>query len=205
MYCWTHTQTGFHNLGCAKLRKTSWDVLGHISFVPGQEDFTVGPILFNSRLPSVKAATNLSGIENIFYFQSFISRGQHMVSNVKSPAHSCSELWSLLLLLLLSREGEQGRIIVDKKLSQTSEHNSYQNAEDNLNCYDINGKESGQSQNQSQSRNQSQSQSQSQSNDQSVEDLLQYHISCFRCYVCFKILKERYGNGAIENHTKNST
>ena len=180
----------------------------------------------------MKAATNLSGIQNILYFQ----RNQHTVFKVKSP---CSELKSVLLLSLLSREGELGRIIVDKKpfkcseyflfskfhfkrltvkrltvkspaypcfelllllcregelgriivdkqLSHTGEHNSYQNAGKD-NSSDINGEESGQNQ----------SQSRGQSNYQTGEDLLQYHISCFRCYVCFKILKERYGKGAF--------
>ena len=75
--------------------------------------------------------------------------------------------------VVFGREGELGRIIdlVEEKhceqLSETTREESYQTvANHNLNCDDINGKEKGQKKR-------------------------HFHISCFRCYVCLNILKER--------------
>ena len=64
--------------------------------------------------------------------------------------------------VLFGREGELGRILLEEKeLSETKNGQSYRN---NLNCSNISGEEGGQKK-------------------------IIYHISCFRCYFCSKILK----------------
>ena len=91
-----------------------------------------------------------------------------MVFKVKSL---CSELKSLHYIVVV-REGELGRIIdlAEEKHCQQLSEESYQTvaADHNLlNCDDIDGKE------------------------KRGQKKRQFHISCFRCYVCLKILKER--------------
>ena len=127
----------------------------------------------------MKAATNLSGI----FLLSKVHL--HMVCNI-SHVHVLNTE-KPFTLLFFSREGELGRLIVDKhcqQVSHTSGEQSYQN-EDNINCNNIDEK--------------AKESDRSQSN---YQDLLQYHISCFRCNVCFKILKERDEKGDLRTTSK---
>ena len=124
---------------------TRISVLQDNSFVPGWAGFTAGTILFSAPPPSVKAATNLSGIWNILFFKAS-----------SQVAH--------IFTVLFGREGELGRILVKEEEELTETRGQSDQTAENLNCNEIGGKES----------------------DQKKSN---YHISCFRCYVCFKILK----------------
>ena len=68
-------------------------------------------------------------------------------------------------------------------LSHMSEH-SYLTEEANLNCNDNNDQVKEKKSDNKNNKN----------CFQTGQDLLQYHISCFRCSVCFKILKARDEN-----------
>ena len=65
-------------------------------------------------------------------------------------------------------------------LSHMSEH-GYLTEEANLNCSDNNDQVKEKKNDNKNNKN----------SFQTGQDLLQYHISCFRCSVCFKILKAR--------------
>ena len=95
-----------------------------------------------------------------------------MVFKVKSPDIKYVHEMKSLHYIVIVREGELGRIIdlAEEKHCQQLSEESYQTvaADHNLlNCDDIDGKE------------------------KRGQKKRQFHISCFRCYVCLKILKER--------------
>ena len=106
------------------------------NFVSGRVGFTAGTILFSWPLPGVKAATNLSGIWSIFYFQKYFSRSTYLV--FKSKVHVLN--WKVFTVFI-GRKGELGRIIdvVEEEdcqqLSETTREENYQTAADcNLSC-----------------------------------------------------------------------
>ena len=78
--------------------------------------------------------------------------------------------------VLFGREGELGRILVKEEEELTETRGQSDQTAENLNCNEIGGKES----------------------DQKKSN---YHISCFRCYVCFKILKASETERAIFQST----